>query len=100
MLETSPDAARAGARAGMAVYLRAPNYLNNLLRMGFTEADWADGGTDRLVDAIVAWGSLDDLKARVQAHLDAGANHVCVQVLRTDREIPLVEWRELAGALL
>ena len=100
VLETSPERARAVARTGMSVYLRAPNYLNNLLRLGFSEADFADGGSDRLVDAVVAWGSLQDIKARVQAHHDAGADHVCVQVLRADREVPLVEWRELAGALL
>ena len=100
VLEIDPAKAREIARAGMGVYLRAPNYLNNLKRMGFEEADWSGGPTDRLVDGIVAWGSLDRIKARVQAHHDAGADHVCVQVLRADGAIPAAEWRELAPALL
>jgi probable F420-dependent oxidoreductase len=100
VLEADPVRARQIARTGMAVYLRAPNYLNNLARLGFGEDDVADGGSDRLVDAIVAWGTADQIRQRVQAHFDAGANHVCVQVLRDDRELPLQEWRELAGALL
>ena len=84
----------------MAIYLQAPNYTNNLARLGFDESDVADGGTDRLVDAIVAWGTMDDALARVQAHLDAGADHVCVQVLHPDMaHLPLPEWRELAAAL-
>ena len=100
VLETDPTKAREIARSGMGVYLRAPNYLNNLERLGFNASDWADGPTDRLIDAIVAWGTLDQIKARVQAHHDAGADHVCVQVLRADRAIPTTEWRELASALL
>jgi len=100
VLDANPTSARATARAAMAVYLRAPNYVNNLRRLRFDDADFADGGSDRLADAIVAWGSLDQIAARVRAHHDAGADHVCIQVLRDDREIPLTEWRELAGALL
>jgi probable F420-dependent oxidoreductase len=99
VLDTDPARARETARKGMAVYLRAPNYLNNLARMGFTEDDWSDGGTDRLVDAIVAWGDIDAVAARVQAHRDAGADHVCVQVLRPDTDLPLAEWRQLAALL-
>ncbi len=104
MVVCSTDAseARRIARAGMAVYLRAPNYLNNLVRLGFDESDWADHTTasDRLVDAIVAWGSTEQIAARVRAHHDAGADHVCIQVLRADRELPLQEWAQLAPALL
>lgn len=104
MVVCSTDAseARRIARAGMAVYLRAPNYLNNLVRLGFDESDWADHNraSDRLVDAIVAWGSNEHIAARVKAHHDAGADHVCIQVLRGDRELPLQEWAELAPALL
>ena len=92
--------ARATARKAMKIYLGLPNYFNNLLRLGFTEEDRADGGSDRLVDAIVAWGTLDQIKARVQAHHDAGADHVCVQALRDDTAVPSAEWRELAAALL
>jgi probable F420-dependent oxidoreductase len=102
VLETDPAKARAVGRAGVASYLRAPGYLANLKRMGFADDDWANPreATDRLVDGIVAWGDLDAVAARVRAHLDAGADHVCVQVLRPDREIPSPEWRELATALL
>jgi probable F420-dependent oxidoreductase len=102
VLETDPAKARAIGRAGVASYLRAPGYLANLKRMGFADDDWANPkeASDRLVDGIVAWGDLDAVVARVRAHHDAGADHVCVQVLRADREIPSQEWRELAGALL
>jgi probable F420-dependent oxidoreductase len=102
VLETDPDSARAIARAGMAVYLRAPNYLRNLRTLGFDDIDWTDNAnaSDRLVDAIVAWGSADQIRARVDEHHAAGADHVCVQVLRADGQIPLEEWRVLADALI
>lgn len=101
VLDPDPSTARATARQHMAVYLQAPNYTSNLARLGFGETDVADGGSDRLVDAIVAWGTMDDALARLQAHLDAGADHVCVQVLDPDMaHLPLREWRELAGALV
>ena len=99
VLDTDRDRARDTARKGMAVYLRAPNYVNNLARLGFTEADVADAGSDRLVDAIVATGDVASAVARIQAHLDAGADHVCVQVLGTaPGALPDGEWRELAAA--
>ena len=100
VLSTDPAEARSIARQGMKVYLPLPNYFNNLMRLGFTEEDRADGGSDRLVDAIVAWGTPDQVAARVRQHHDAGADHVCVQVLRADAAVPSSEWRELAGALL
>ncbi|MCU0270460.1 MAG: LLM class F420-dependent oxidoreductase, partial [Acidimicrobiales bacterium] len=102
VLETDPAVARAIARAGMAVYLRAPNYLNNLRSLGFDDSDWVDHdhASDRLVDAIVAWGSVEQVRARVDQHLAAGADHVCVQVLRSDLELPRAEWRALAGVLV
>jgi probable F420-dependent oxidoreductase len=100
LFETDPARARTIARTHMSAYMQAPNYTNNLVRLGFTEEDLADGGSDRLVDAIVAWGTMDDALARVQAHLDAGADHVCVQVLDENlAHLPRTEWRELAGAL-
>ena len=100
VLETDPAAARVIARRFMATYLGLPNYTNNLKRLGWTDADIADGGSDALVDAIVAWGTLDTVAARVRAHLDAGADHVAVQVLPADlRGLPMAEWRELAGVL-
>jgi len=99
VLEAEPTTAREIARRFMATYLRLPNYTNNLRRLGWSEED-IDGPTDRLVDAIVAWGSMDDVLARLRAHLDAGANHVCVQVLPADqRALPMAEWRELASAV-
>ena len=101
VLETDPTVARATARAHMATYLGLPNYARNLKRLGFTDADLADGGSDRLVDAIVVWGDDAAIARRVRAHLDAGADHVCVQVLDPDpRALPLPQWRALAPALL
>jgi probable F420-dependent oxidoreductase len=101
VLSTDPSEARRLARAGMKIYLGLPNYTNNLARSGFDESDWADGGSDRLVDAIVAWGDEAMIAARVAEHHAAGADHVCVQVLTDDRSrMPEAEWRRLAPALL
>jgi probable F420-dependent oxidoreductase len=100
VFETDPIKAREIARRHMATYLGLPNYTNNLKRLGWTDADLADGGTDALVDAIVAWGSLDTIADRVKAHVAAGADHVCVQVLPADpRAEPMAEWRELASII-
>jgi probable F420-dependent oxidoreductase len=101
VLEADPAAARAIARPAVGFYLRAPGYLANLRRMGFDDRDWADptAASDRLVDAIVAWGDTDAVAARINAHHEAGADHVCIQVLRADRQIPIDEWRALAPAL-
>ncbi len=101
VLASDPDEARAAARTHMATYLGLPNYTNNLRRFGWSDDDFADGGTDALVDAIVAWGDEDAIVGRVQAHLDAGADHVCVQVLGRDATaLPMAQWRTLAPALL
>src|SRR5881398_2864190 len=100
-LERDPSTARAIARQAMQMYLGLPNYVRNLLSLGFTADDIANGGSDRLVDAIVAWGGIEAIAARVKAHHDAGADHVCLQVLRANpNELPREEWRELAAALL
>ncbi|HEY2697828.1 MAG TPA: LLM class F420-dependent oxidoreductase, partial [Pseudonocardiaceae bacterium] len=86
------------ARTHVGLYLAALHQTNNLRRLGFTDADFADGGSDRLVDAIVVTGDTDAVGKRIQEHLDADANHVCIQVLTADQgRIPLAEWRELAG---
>jgi len=101
VLATDPDTARAAARLHMATYLTLPNYTNNLRRLGWTDADLDGGGSDRLVDAIVAWGDEAAIVERVQAHLDAGADHVCVQVLGENAAaLPMEQWRTLAPALL
>jgi probable F420-dependent oxidoreductase len=101
LLETDPAEARRIGRGHLAIYLDLPNYMNNLRRFGITDDDIADGGSDRLVDMLVAWGDVDAVRARVQAHLDAGADHVAVQVLTPERgTLPLDEWRKLAPALL
>jgi probable F420-dependent oxidoreductase len=100
VLDTDPTSARATARASLAVYLGQPNYVRNLRRLGFTEDDLSDGGSDRLVDALVVWGDVDAIAARVKAHLDAGADHVGVQALVDGkRPVPLEQWREVAPAL-
>ncbi|HVB94562.1 MAG TPA: LLM class F420-dependent oxidoreductase [Acidimicrobiales bacterium] len=100
VLETDPTAARALARNSLALYLQLPNYTNNMLRSGFTEADLADGGSDRLIDGLIAWGGLEAIAGRIREHLDAGADHVCIQVLTGSRDrYPLAEWRELAAIL-
>jgi probable F420-dependent oxidoreductase len=100
LLETDPDVARAIARANMKLYLTLPNYVGALLGHGFTQDDLRDGGSDRLVDAIIAWGDETAIAERVAEHRAAGADHVCVQVLRAAPQgLPIDEWRRLAGAL-
>ena len=100
LLETDPSRARDVARRSLAVYLAQPNYANSLHRIGFGQDDLDGGGSDRLVDALVVWGSVDDIRARVAAHFDAGADHVCIQALSAERRgVPAEQWRELAPAL-
>jgi probable F420-dependent oxidoreductase len=99
ILETDPTKARAIARSYMGTYTRLPNYANNLLREGFTEDD-IKNQSDKLVDAICAWGTLDTVRGRIKEHLDAGASHVSVQVLTEGLvEMPRAQWRELATLL-
>jgi probable F420-dependent oxidoreductase len=103
VLDADPTRAREVARAHMATYLTLPNYTNNLRRLGWSDDDLAPPGSDRLVDAIVAWGDEDAVARRVAEHRAAGADHVCIQVLDADmRALPLEGWRRLApngGAL-
>ena len=100
VLESDPTKAREIARLHLKTYLGLPNYSNNWKRQGFTDDDIADGGSDRLVDALVVWGDEDAIAARVQAQRDAGADHVCIQVLTADpREFPVAQWRALAPSL-
>jgi probable F420-dependent oxidoreductase len=99
VIDRDLDRARSVARVNMARYLRLPNYTNNLLRCGFTQSD-IDTMSDRLVDGIVACGDLDATVKRVHEHLDAGADHVCIQVLvaENDLDTTIEQWRRLADA--
>jgi probable F420-dependent oxidoreductase len=99
---TDRETARARGRAFLAHYLELPNYTNNLRRLGFDDADLSDGGSDRLIDGLIAWGDEDAIATRVRAHRDAGADGVCVWVIGEDAtglDLMRSEWRELAGAL-
>jgi len=99
LLADSRDAARAIGTDWLRAYFALPNYANNLLRSGFTQDD-LDSVSDRVFDAIIAWGDEDAIVARVNEHMQAGADHVCVQALTTDpREFPRDQWRRLAAAL-
>jgi probable F420-dependent oxidoreductase len=99
--ERDPAEARRVGRESIAFYLTLPNYVRAWERAGFGPEDLGDGGSDRLVDAMVAWGSPEAIADRVQAHLDAGADHVCLQVLDADPSaLPIGGWRALAPALL
>src|SRR5207302_7054966 len=84
VLSTNPSVARATARKYMKRYLPYENYSNNLRRLGWNDADFANDGSDALVDAIVVWGDAHEIRSRVDRHLANGADHVCVQVLRAD----------------
>jgi len=84
MIETDPVKARALGRKELARYLVLPNYRNSWLRQGFTEAELADGGSDRFIDAMALWGDADKVKQGLRAHFTAGATHVCLQPLHED----------------
>jgi probable F420-dependent oxidoreductase len=102
VLDTNPATAREKARAAVSSYLRLPNYVNNWKRLGYPE-DEIMGMSDRFIDEIVAWGDLDAIRNRVQAHLDAGADHVCLQVITGamggDFAPERAAWKELAKLL-
>jgi probable F420-dependent oxidoreductase len=99
-LGTDADQARAVARTHTSGYLELPNYVNNLKQLGFTDDDLADRGSDRLVDAIVAWGDVDTIAARIREHRDAGADHVLLQPLGPDVDQVLRQLTELAPVVL
>ncbi|MCZ4553048.1 LLM class F420-dependent oxidoreductase [Gordonia rubripertincta] len=99
ILTTDADHARSIGTEWLRSYLQLPNYANNLLRSGFTQDD-IDTVSDRLFDAIIAWGDEAAIARRVEEHRSAGADHVCVQVLDTDPQAyPREQWRRLAAAL-
>ncbi|PVZ04571.1 LLM class F420-dependent oxidoreductase [Actinomycetospora cinnamomea] len=94
------EEARRIGRKHLEIYLGWPNYVNNWKRLGFTDDDVAGGGSDRLVDAMVVAGSVDRVAERVREHHDAGADHVCLQVLPMDASaMPEQEWADLASLL-
>ena len=98
VLTTDADKARAVGRKALDIYLNLTNYLNNWKRLGFADEDLARPGSDRLVDAVVAYGTTDAIAARLREHLDAGADHVAIQVL-TGRDKLVPALAELAGPL-
>jgi len=98
VLDTDPGPARAAARRYAELYLGLGNYTRNLLRYGFSEDDIAGGGSDRLIDAIVPHGTAEEIAAGAHAHLEAGADHVCLQPVGV-RGVPRDEWTALASAL-
>jgi probable F420-dependent oxidoreductase len=98
VLTTDAEKARATGRKALEIYLQLANYLNSWKRLGFTDEDVAKPGSDRLVDAVVAYGTPDAIAARLKEHLTAGADHVAVQVLSgPDKLVPALA--ELAGPL-
>lgn len=99
VIERDANRARALARSFTTRYLALPNYTNNLRSLGFDDADVSGTGSDRLVDAVVAWGDANAIAGRVQAHHNAGADHVCVQLLSAAGGFPLDGYRALAEAL-
>jgi probable F420-dependent oxidoreductase len=103
VLDPNPVSARALARRGVVRYFTLPNYASNLKRLGFTDDDLSGDGSDRVIDAVVAWGDVDAIVRRVREHLDAGADHVAIQVLtdavNAGSGLPRDEWRVLAPAL-
>ena len=83
-LESDPAKARALGRAELKRYMVLDNYRNHWLRIGFTEKDLAEGGSDRFIDAMVLWGDADRIKAGLREHLDAGADQVCIQPVHAE----------------
>ena len=99
ILEADEQRARSIARGQLERYMALPNYVNNWRRLGFGDADLASGGSDRLIDALFGWGDVEAIAERIEEHFDAGADHVCIQVM-TDRDgLPRDVWRELSAAL-
>jgi probable F420-dependent oxidoreductase len=96
LLEPERSAARQIARAQLAPHLGLPNYVRNLLRLGFSDDEVTGGGSDRLIDALVAWGDEECVRRRIEEHFDAGADHVCLNVVTADvADLPMNDWKRL-----
>jgi len=101
LLEEDPGLARQRSRSFLTRFLELPNYQRHLGRLGLGADDLVNGGSDRLIDMLIAWGSVDDIRKRIEAQFTAGANHVAVQVIGPEPgRPPLDEWRTLAPVLL
>jgi probable F420-dependent oxidoreductase len=96
VLETDPRKARQIARDGIGIYIGFPSYQANLRRLGFTDDDLIPGGSDRLIDSVVARGTLDDVNRRISEHLAAGADHLALHVLTGSQGLPRSQWAELS----
>jgi probable F420-dependent oxidoreductase len=99
-LTTDAELGRKLGREHLSTYLLLPNYTNNLRRIGFGDDDFDSGGSHKLVDALVAWGDETAIRSRITQHRDAGADHVCIQVLSEEGMLPRATWRNLAPALI
>ena len=99
VVDTDTARTRAVARDYAKLYLGLRNYTQNLLDLGFSEDDIADGGSDRLIDAVIPHGSAEQIAEAVQAHFDAGADHVCLQPLG-EQGVPRDSWTALAKVLV
>jgi probable F420-dependent oxidoreductase len=97
ILDSNDSTARSTARAFLGTFISMGHYDRSLRRQGFTEEDLGHGGSDRLVNTLVAWGGLDAIAQRIRAHHDAGADHVCLHVLSSERGLPTPDWRRLAS---
>jgi probable F420-dependent oxidoreductase len=97
--ETDPARARRIGRAWLGRYLEMANYRNNLLRLGFDASDFTGGGSDRLVDAVIAWGDVAAIRRRIDEHWAGGADHVCIQALSPDEATPGLPDERLTAAL-
>src|SRR5690606_12050868 len=98
VVDPDPESARRTAREFAKLYLGLRNYTSSLLRFGFTADDIADGGSDRLIDAVIPHGTPEQIADAVRAHLEAGADHVCLQPLGSDE--PSADYRALAAVLI
>ncbi len=95
ILESDPEVARKVARAAASMYTGLANYRNNWLRLGFEVEDIDNGGSDRFIDRLFAWGSEDEIRHRINSHLEAGADHVCIQPINPNGQLGDPDWAVL-----